>query len=269
MFETTTSQKLLELLAQRHKKDVFVAECKDGPTWNGPHLRLDAWAMNRSWAQACCYGYEIKVSRSDFLRDRKWTGYLPYCNAFFFVTPGKIVDKSELPPEVGLLEATSRGGRLIMRKPAQRRTVEIPDCLWRYILMCRAHIVRECGLHEPATREYWQDWLRQKQDDRSLGNLVGKTIRETIANRIENLEKKNEELLDAHKQYENIMRTLKRLGFSDGWIPSTWNVESKIKDMLTSIPQKDLLIAIRGLRSHLDSCESALNRLALDDGDEG
>ena len=68
---------LLALLAKKHSADVFVPECKTGGTWAGTHLRLDAWAMRRSWTHPTVWGYEIKVSRSDFLSDDKWVGYLP------------------------------------------------------------------------------------------------------------------------------------------------------------------------------------------------
>ena len=65
-----TSNLIKSLLAVRHAKDVFVEECKNGPTHNTKTLiKLDAWAMSRSWANPHTFGYEIKVSRSDFLSD--------------------------------------------------------------------------------------------------------------------------------------------------------------------------------------------------------
>jgi len=63
-----SSDDLLRLIADRHAEDVFVPQCKDGPTQGyGPKLRvLDAWAMRKSWSQWSTVGYEIKVSRDDF-----------------------------------------------------------------------------------------------------------------------------------------------------------------------------------------------------------
>lgn len=49
-------------------------------------------------------GFEIKVSRSDFLKDDKWQTYLRYFNRFFFVTPPGLIKPDELPPEIYLLE---------------------------------------------------------------------------------------------------------------------------------------------------------------------
>ena len=62
---------IVDLLSTKHSKDLFIPECKDGPTWGASHLRLDAWALTRSWASPCSYGYEIKVSRSDWMQDDK------------------------------------------------------------------------------------------------------------------------------------------------------------------------------------------------------
>jgi hypothetical protein len=64
------SYEIITLLKQKHYDDIFIPECKDGPTQLGSHLRMDAWVMKKSWANSCFIGYEEKVSRSDFLQDR-------------------------------------------------------------------------------------------------------------------------------------------------------------------------------------------------------
>lgn len=48
-------------------------------------------------------GYEVKISRSDFKSDDKWTEYLPFCNKFYFVCPPDLIQPSELPKEIGLI----------------------------------------------------------------------------------------------------------------------------------------------------------------------
>lgn len=63
-----TAKAILELLRAKHAEDVFVPECKTGPSQGHDHSRFDAWVMKKSWANAATIGYEIKVSRSDFLR---------------------------------------------------------------------------------------------------------------------------------------------------------------------------------------------------------
>ena len=98
-----TASQVLDLLASRHHKDVFVRECKGGPTWGGGSPRLDGWAMRKSWTHPCMWGYEVKVSRSDWLRDQKIAAYLPLCNVLYVVAPSGIVQPEELPDSVGLL----------------------------------------------------------------------------------------------------------------------------------------------------------------------
>lgn len=45
------ASEILKLLAIKHSGDVFVPECKDGPTHYVSHSRLDAWVMARSWSK--------------------------------------------------------------------------------------------------------------------------------------------------------------------------------------------------------------------------
>jgi hypothetical protein len=68
----------------------------------GEARRLDLFYFSR-WNRET-RGYEIKVSRSDFLADKKWREYLKYCRVFYFVAPAGIIKPSELPPEIGLIE---------------------------------------------------------------------------------------------------------------------------------------------------------------------
>lgn len=63
-------------------------------------------------------GFEIKVDRGDFLKDRKWQNYLPYVHFFFFAALPGVIDPKELPPEVGLLELEAEG--LVLKKRPKR-----------------------------------------------------------------------------------------------------------------------------------------------------
>jgi len=67
----------------------------------GEPFRFDAITIQRS--KRIVKIFEIKTSRSDFLRDNKWQNYLDYCNYFAFVVPEGLIDKSELPENVGLV----------------------------------------------------------------------------------------------------------------------------------------------------------------------
>ncbi len=63
--------------------------------------RMDMFSLDYLCRQTS--GYEVKISRSDFVADDKWQEYLPFCNKFYFVCPPDLIKLSELPPETGLI----------------------------------------------------------------------------------------------------------------------------------------------------------------------
>lgn len=132
---------ILKLLEKKHKEDVFVSHCKNGSTWGTRGLLiLDAWVMKRSWVNPCIIGYEIKISKSDFISDTKWKKYLDYCNVFYFVCPPQTIRKEELPAEAGLYYTSKNVKMLYIQKPSKYRNIPIPEEIYRYVLMCRAVI---------------------------------------------------------------------------------------------------------------------------------
>lgn len=68
-------------------------------TWRG--LRIDALIMNTRSRSA--RGFEIKVSRSDFLRDEKWHMYSEFCSSLSIACPEGLLAKEEVPDPFGLL----------------------------------------------------------------------------------------------------------------------------------------------------------------------
>lgn len=249
-----TSQTLQGLLKNKHAKDVYVDECKDGPTQGVGvrHLRLDAWAMARSWANPTTWGYEIKVSRSDFLGDDKWQSYLKYCSDFYFVCPSGLIQPNELPGEVGLLWASKTGTRLYSKKKAVRRDVEIPESLYRYVLMCRSKISRgtEFGI-VTSGREFWEEWLKSKKSDLDFGHRVSQSIRSLVAEKITKVECENLLLRKQNESLEDIRCFLKEIGVDpDRHYLSRLNVEAAIARLNDLIPS-DLRASLRMLESSL------------------
>lgn len=223
---------ILDLLAQKHSGDVFVPECKDGPTHYASHRRLDAWAMNRSWANACVTGYEIKVNRSDFLNDLKWLDYLPLCNCLYFVCPSKLIQPAELPPEAGLMWVATTGTRLFTKKKAPHRQVEIPDGVWRYILMCRARITRE-HRNEGDTIEYWKRWLERKREEQGIGHRVSRRLCENHAR----LEAETIKLRALVNSYETMRARLTELGFDPDVPVHQWSFRDRMRELQGELPK--------------------------------
>ena len=71
--------------------------------------RADVMALGPRGEIAIC---EVKSSREDYLCDRKWGDYLPFCDAYYFaVAPEFPIDI--LPDEPGLIVADGFGGAVV------------------------------------------------------------------------------------------------------------------------------------------------------------
>lgn len=253
---SVTAHDLLTLLAARHVNDVFVPECRNGPSQGCEHLRLDAWAMRRSWSNPMTWGYEIKVSRADWMRDNKWQGYLPYCSAFYFVCPHGIIQPSELPGDVGLLVCTKNATGLLTKKKTAVRDTQIPESMYRYLLMARVSVNRYAWNPEESKADRWRAWLDEKIADRKLGLDVSEALRTTIAQRIDEVEKQNHTLTYKIEQLEEVRAVLVRYG----WPDSSWTVEQRLADLTAAVP-RDLMSAIHGAQDQLARLDERLTAL--------
>jgi DNA repair protein MmcB-like len=214
------SDDILKLLSERHKEDVFVAECKDGSTtMRNNYLRMDAWVMEKSWSHPRVIGYEIKVARGDFLGDKKWPKYLPLCNELYFAAPKGLIAPNELPAEVGLMEATQ--GRIITKKKAAYREVQIPESLFRYILMCRAKIGAEQTKNFRV--DFWAKWLKEKEFTRDVGYRCSQKLAR-FHDEAKIKVKQCDEKLEMVKKYLDACQEL-------GITSHTWNVKNKLQEM--------------------------------------
>lgn len=256
-----TAEQVVQALARKHSKDVFVPECKNGATWNTQHRRMDAWVMPRSWAKPWVTAYEVKVTRADWHQDDKWPAYLPLCNIFYFACPWGLLDPAEMPAEVGLRWVTSTGNRVITKKRAPlRQDVVIPEEVWRYILMFRAQIVPDWYRGpEPGSednRRYWRAWLAQKAKDRDMGYRVSRQVAAGYA-RMEVRQNLAEAVV---RGYETIRARLVELGFDPDKPLSTWGVDRRLEELRQVVPH-DLEWAVdRGLAG-LQELQDALRKL--------
>ncbi len=105
------AETILKLLKERHAVDhVYVEELRGGSGYGGDNeRRMDAWAMHHHPSKGNKRtAYEVKVSRSDFLRDikdpLKHRPALRFSNEFFFVAPAGMIKAEELPLYAGLME---------------------------------------------------------------------------------------------------------------------------------------------------------------------
>lgn len=126
----------------------FYAEVKTGPSWGqGGHKLyiMDAIAIKCSWSKPCIAGFEVKITRSDFLRDKKWQNYQKYCHKFSFVCPvatPPIIRLDELPGDVGLIYYSAEHDCLFTKRRAMYREIDLrsPEVvgMLMYLAMYRA-----------------------------------------------------------------------------------------------------------------------------------
>lgn len=168
--------KTLQGLAQVNGT-LFFQHVKTGTSWGGKgeQLRiLDGLAVKISWTRPEYHGYEIKVSRGDFLRDTKYTEYLPYCSAFSFVVPSKIVKKEEVPAEAGLIYYKDGTLHTVKKAPA----LVVDDA--RLLSMLRYLVYYRTGSRRhqiaAAVRQLRQERQRAAQEERTA-NYYAKLYR--------------------------------------------------------------------------------------------
>ncbi len=119
--------RVLAALARRYKAPEFAlfAQVGNGTGFTGNRY-ADAMAMSLWPSRGLyLYGFEIKVSRSDWLRElrdpAKAEDVASYCDFWHVVVPSdEIVELAELPAPWGLLRVSGRGVHQV--RPAQPRT---------------------------------------------------------------------------------------------------------------------------------------------------
>ena len=174
-----TAYEIKEALSRKHRYEFFMTEVKNGPTgvMAGELLQFDAVAIYKSFAHPQIRGYEIKISRSDFLRDAKYPRYRPYFHEFYFVVPQGMVKREELDEGIGLMYYNPETGAITTKKKAVHRDIELDGNFMLYIIMNRLDSDRPpFMLHKD---EAFKAWLDGKQNNRELAARVrGKLISE-------------------------------------------------------------------------------------------
>ncbi len=172
-----TSTEIKKALAGYEEKSYFITECKTCSTYfPDPQglLKFDGLAIKKSYTKPCITGYEIKVSRGDFLQDNKWHLYLQYCNEFYFVVPNGLISKEEIPDNVGLIYYYPESGTLRKKKKALYREIEEPVGMYKYIIFSRLENERTPFYENRA--DYAKDYLEDKSEKRRLGKAFGSKL---------------------------------------------------------------------------------------------
>ena len=166
------ADEIKEALSKKHRGDVFLTEVKTGPTIAASTKdlqKLDALAIKPSWSNPSFTAYEVKVSRSDFLRDDKWPNYLNYCHRFYWACPSGLIKPEEVAEDCGLVWVNEDGGWSV-RKAALFRQIEIPWEMLYYIVLYKSDPERHPFFS--SNREYFEAYVQNKHDSYYLGYHV-------------------------------------------------------------------------------------------------
>lgn len=181
---------IADVLAKKHRDDLFLTEVKNGPTYNSSNLlRMDAWAMKLTWKNQI-FGYEIKVSRSDFLSDTKWPQYMDYCNQFSWVCPEGLIKRNEVDERVGLIYVKEDGSLKVIKR-ALYRDVTIPSSLYKYVLMWKIADKTRVKTKEDLIEEYLSGKERRVELAKKFNNKIT-TENKKLKNELDSLNRKIE-----------------------------------------------------------------------------
>lgn len=98
-------------------------------------LILDGVAVLKSWVKHKVIGYEIKVSRADFLKDEKRMFYQQYVTDFYFICPEWLIKKEELPANVWLVYCSDNWMKIV--KKAMYMNNPLSADMMKYMVICR------------------------------------------------------------------------------------------------------------------------------------
>ena len=209
--------RILRLIeGRRHNRDLWLTEVKTGPTnieSSEGLRRLDGLALARSWTRPCITGYEVKISRSDFLRDNKWPEYLKECHEFYFACPPNLIRPDELPEDVGLLWVDVKRQVISTKRKAKHRAIDLPPLLLYYIAINRLDGDRYPFFN--SREEYFRAQVEHREERRELGALV--TGR--IGDRLRELEGIERRLEAAEQQLRAIREIAKKHGLNVFFLP--------------------------------------------------
>lgn len=124
-----TTPELLEKLHAYYKAKpsgswAFITQLRNGTGWNSTTRTADAMAMGL-WPSSGLklVGFELKVSRSDWLHEVKQPDkhqeMKQFCDEWYLVVPSEnILKEGELPDDWGLMVASGRGRTIKVKKQA-------------------------------------------------------------------------------------------------------------------------------------------------------
>lgn len=183
-----TTADINDLLMKRFPPGEWALMLEVAPATGGGTRYADAIAVNLWHSRGhSIHGFEVKVSRSDWLRElknpEKAEALYRYCDHWWIIAPRGIVKDGELPVTWGLLEARTNG--LVQVKAAPRLEAQPVTRVFFASLMRRAHEQID-RIAEVKNRVYLREaeqQINKRVEDRVRASThEHKRLRDQIAN---------------------------------------------------------------------------------------
>jgi len=245
-----TASDITKILEKQYSKDVCFAEVKDGPTVIRGHYRIDFLAISRSWSPVTIKAFEIKISHSDFVADKKWTEYYKLCNQFYWVCPKGLINKAEIDAKAGLIyiDPLKKTARTVKR--AVYRKNDPDPWMLLYLIFWKLDQVEQIKKGTPAWRQMRIDEIKEEMKSH---RDVGESYKYFVS---EQLSKAQDKISEARSKARDIER---EAGTVLEWFRQNGINEYEVKDVLdNALIIKNLKATERELR---DGAKE-LNKLA-------
>ena len=246
-------------LANKHWRDYFLTEVKSGSTYIGTGNRiLDAVALKLSYTHPHITGYEVKVTRADFKRDAKFYTYLPLVHELYIVTPAGLVQREELPTEIGLMWYDPATEAIKVKKRPPPRDIEISVDMLLYIVYSR--LDKERIPFYSTTAEHLRAWVDNKEDNYALAGRVKNKMTGEIS-RLESELRKADRFQNGkgRERYEKLMGCLEAHGMR-AWEddPAKWLDEQLAREYPEILD--DVQGSVTAIAQYINDITQKINR---------
>ena len=133
---------------------------------------------------------------------------------------------------------SKNGSRLYTKRKAAFREADIPESLFRYILMCRCAISKNDYMRETKDAGYYADWLNAKTEAQRVGHDIERKISSMVYKRCGDIDTENKRLVERMELYDALVQTLKNLGLYPETIYYESSLSNRIDDLKRLIPAK-------------------------------
>lgn len=113
------------------------------PEFTFGDMRIDAAIVDTNKREV--NGYEIKVSRRDFVGDRKWTNYSMFCTTLAIVCPEGLIEKDEVENPFGLYWVDKNLKMKCVKRNKRIQSKRGLAWLWRYVQVLEKELPRLDG----------------------------------------------------------------------------------------------------------------------------